>query len=198
MEKEIRVALYLRVSTAEQTHEPQRIELIEYCARNSWSAIEEFSDTISGAKFTRTGLDKLMRAVRKRQLDVLLAVKLDRLGRSLSHLAQLIAEFDKSGVAIICTSQGIDTRADNPAGRLQMHVLMAVAEFERSLIRERTKAGMAAAKTRGSAIGRPKLADDMASRVAECLRRVPRPKVREVARELGISAGKVSALSRSS
>src|SRR6187402_2982284 len=97
-----------------------------------WAAPVEYLDQISGAKFTREGLDKLMRAVRKGQIDVLLCVKLDRLGRSLPHLAQLIGEMDKHGVAMICTTQGIDTRTENPAGRLQMHVLMAVAEFERS------------------------------------------------------------------
>lgn len=191
-----RIGAYLRVSTAEQTHEPQRAELLEWCARQGWAAPREFIDQISGAKFTREGLDRMMRAVRKGELDVLVCVKLDRLGRSLSHLAQMIAELDKHGVALICTTQGIDTRADNPAGRLQMHVLMAVAEFERSLIRERTKAGLVAAKARGSKIGRPRVADEAAARVAECLARVPRPSIRAMAKELKISVGTVAMLAR--
>lgn len=191
-----RVAIYMRVSTAEQTHEPQRQELLAHCGRMGWENLVEFVDQISGAKFTRVGLDRMMKAVRKGLVDVILCVKLDRLGRSLPHLAQLIAEMEKYGVALICPTQGIDTRKANPAGRLQMHVLMAVAEFERSLIRERTKAGLVAAKSRGAKIGRPKVAANMAERVKEALARVPRPTVRAVAKELGISVGKVSALGR--
>ncbi len=192
----LRVGLYLRVSTAEQTHEPQRAELLEYCRRKDWDAPGEYIDQISGAKFTREGLDRLMRAVRKGELDVVLCVKLDRLGRSLPHLAQLISEFDKHRVAVICTSQGIDTSQDNPAGRLQMHVLMAVAEFERSLIRERTKAGMVAAKARGSKIGRPRVAASCAGRVMEAMARVPRPSIRAVAKELRVSVGTVARLAK--
>jgi DNA invertase Pin-like site-specific DNA recombinase len=193
-----RVALYLRVSTAEQTHEPQRRELLEYCARKGWREPMEFSDTISGAKFTRTGLDRLMRAVRKKSFDVTLCVKLDRMGRSLSHLAQLISEFDKHATALICTSQSIDTSHDNPAGRLQMHVLMAVAEFERSLIRERTIAGMIAARARGAKIGRPKVANETGERVRTMLLQIPRPTLRTVAKELRVSLGTVSRLARGS
>jgi DNA invertase Pin-like site-specific DNA recombinase len=96
----------------------------------------------------------MMRGVRKHQFDAVLVAKLDRLGRSLPHLAQLIAELDSHKVALVATTQGIDTTEQNPAGRLQMHVLMAVAEFEREIIRERTKAGLKAALARGSTLGR--------------------------------------------
>jgi DNA invertase Pin-like site-specific DNA recombinase len=189
-----RVALYLRVSTAEQNHEPQRLELLEFCKKRGWGEPAEYVDQISGGKFTREALDKLMRAVRKRTVDVILCVKLDRLGRSLPHLAQLIAELDKHKVALICSSQGIDTSRDNPAGRLQMHVLMAVAEFERSLIRERTRAGLVAAKARGSKIGRPRVNAEVGTRIAELLAREPRPTVRAIAAELKIGSGTVSRL----
>jgi DNA invertase Pin-like site-specific DNA recombinase len=81
--------------------------------------------------------------------------KLDRVGRSLVHLAMILDELGRLNVPLICTSQGIDTSHDNPVGRLQLGVLMAVAEFERSLIRERTKAGLAAARARGVKFGRP-------------------------------------------
>jgi DNA invertase Pin-like site-specific DNA recombinase len=152
-----RVALYFRVSTDGQTDEPQRIELREYCARRGWEDIREFSDKMSGTKFgARAGLMALGEAVRRHQIDVVVCVKLDRLGRSLTHMAQMIGEFDTHRVALIATSQGIDTSEDNPAGRMQMHVLMAVAEFERALIKERTKAGLVAAKARGSVLGRPR------------------------------------------
>ena len=113
----------------------------------------EYTDTISGAKFTRTGLDRLMADVRKRRIDTILCTKLDRLGRSLPHLAQIIFELDGNGVALVCSSQPIDTSDENPAGRLIMHVLMAVAEFERSLIRERTRAGLKVARAKGVKLG---------------------------------------------
>jgi len=95
--------------------------------------------------------------VRKHHFDAVLVAKLDRLGRSLPHLAQIVAELDANGVALVATSQGIDTTHQNPAGRLQMHVLMAVAEFEREIIRERTKAGLVAAIARGKKLGRRRL-----------------------------------------
>jgi DNA invertase Pin-like site-specific DNA recombinase len=150
----MRIALYYRVSTNDQTTEPQRLELLEYARRRGWTSLREYRDVISGAKTARVGLDMLMRGVRKHQFDAVLVAKLDRLGRSLPHLAQLIAEFDTHKVALVATTQGIDTTEQNPAGRLQMHVLMAVAEFEREIIRERTKAGLVAAVARGSKLGR--------------------------------------------
>ena len=150
-----RIALYYRVSTDDQTTEPQRLELHDYCNRRGWPIAAEYSDTASGAKFTRTGLDGLMKAVRKRRIDVILCVKLDRLGRSLPHLAAIISELDGNGVALVCSSQSIDTSDENPAGRLIMHVLMAVAQFERSLIQERTRAGLRVARAKGVRLGRP-------------------------------------------
>jgi DNA invertase Pin-like site-specific DNA recombinase len=154
-----RIATYLRVSTSDQTIDSQRLELQEYCQRRGWSVVAEYTDCVSGAKFSRSGLDGLMKAVRRRHIDVILCVKLDRLGRSLPHLAGIISELDGNGVALVCSSQSIDTSDENPAGRLIMHVLMAVAEFERSLIRERTRAGLKAAKARGVKFGAPRALD---------------------------------------
>jgi DNA invertase Pin-like site-specific DNA recombinase len=91
---EVKTATYLRVSTTGQDLEPQRHEIAEYARRRGFGEVTEYSDTISGAKFTRTGLDKFMRDVRKGRITRLLVVKLDRLGRSLPHLAQLIGELD--------------------------------------------------------------------------------------------------------
>jgi len=151
----MRVALYFRVSTEDQTSEPQRLELLAYCQRRGWEEnVSEFSDTISGAKFSRKGLDAMMAGIRKHNFDAVVCVKMDRLGRSLTHLAQMLGEMNDHGVALIATSQGIDTSASNPAAKLQLHVLMAVAEFEREIIQERTLAGLAAAKIRLAKIGR--------------------------------------------
>jgi DNA invertase Pin-like site-specific DNA recombinase len=151
----MKVALYYRVSTEGQTIEPQRLELRAYCAQRDWTVAAEVVDIVSGSKSSRAGLDALMTAVRAKEYEAVVCVKLDRLARSLAHLAQLIAEFDKHGVALVCPGQGIDTSSTNPAGRLQLHVLCAVAEFERSLIVERTKAGLVAAKARGKILGKP-------------------------------------------
>src|SRR5437868_794477 len=113
--KTYRIAIYARVSTDKQTHDSQLTELRDYCERRQWKTVREFSDVISGAKFSRTGLDALMKDVRRARIDVVLCFKLDRLGRSLPHLAQLIHELTSHRVALVCPSQGIDTSGNNPA-----------------------------------------------------------------------------------
>lgn len=151
----MRTALYYRVSTDDQTVQPQQQELRTYAQQRGWTVSAEFTDIVSGSKSSRVSLDLMMNRIRQKEFDVVMVVKLDRLARSLSHFAQLVGEFDKHGVAFVCPGQGIDTSKSNPAGRLQMHVLAAVAEFERSLIIERTKAGLAAARARGVKLGKP-------------------------------------------
>src|SRR5881392_959451 len=111
-----------------------------------------------------------MRLVRRNKAVVIACFKLDRLGRSLPHLAQIISELDQNNVAIVATSQGIDTNQDSPAGRLQMHVLMAVAEFERTLIVERVRAGQAAARAKGIKFGRPATLSQHKQTVMELLK----------------------------
>ena len=149
------IVIYLRVSTDRQTTDSQARELREYCVRRGWHDVREFSDVSSGAKFSRTGLDALMREVRKGRVDTVVAYKLDRLGRSLPHLAQLVGEMTAHRVALIVPAQGIDTSASNPASQLQLNILMAVAEFEREIIRERVNSGLRAARARGVRLGRP-------------------------------------------
>lgn len=151
----VKTALYYRVSTDDQTVQPQQQELRTYAQQRGWTVVAEFTDVVSGSKSSRVSLDQMMGRIRQREFDAVMVVKLDRLARSLSHFAQLMGEFDKHGVAFVCPGQGIDTSKSNPAGRLQMHVLAAVAEFERSLIVERTKAGLAAARARGVKLGKP-------------------------------------------
>ena len=155
----MKVAIYLRVSTDRQTTESQAVELHDYCKRRGWDDVQEFSDTSSGAKFSREGLDGLTRAVRKGRIDAVVAFKLDRLGRSLLHLAQLVAEMTAQRVALVIPAQGIDTSASNPASQFQLNVLMAVAEFEREIIRQRVNSGLRAAKARGVRLGRPSSLD---------------------------------------
>jgi DNA invertase Pin-like site-specific DNA recombinase len=151
----MKVTIYSRVSTVGQIHDSQLLDVRRYCERRGWANVEEVVDTASGAKSNRIGLDGLMAAVRRGKVDVVVCYKLDRLGRSLAHLAQLIAEFQTHRVALVCTSQGIDTTNQNPAAQLQLNILCAVAEFEREVIRERVNAGIAAARLRGVRLGRP-------------------------------------------
>jgi putative DNA-invertase from lambdoid prophage Rac len=150
-----KIALYLRVSTDGQNTDSQAVELRDYCKRRGWIEVVEYCDTASGAKFSREGLDAMMREVRKGRIDAIVAYKLDRLGRSLPHLAQLISEMTAHRVALVIPAQGIDTSAANPASQLQLNILMAVAEFERDIIRERVHSGLRAARARGARLGRP-------------------------------------------
>jgi DNA invertase Pin-like site-specific DNA recombinase len=115
-----------------------------------------YVDRISGAKTSRPELDRMVRDIRAGQVERLVVYKLDRLGRSLTHLALILDELHRLRVPLIASSQGIDTSDDNPAGRLQLGVLMAVAEFERGIIRERVNAGLAATRQRGVTLGRPR------------------------------------------
>jgi DNA invertase Pin-like site-specific DNA recombinase len=151
-----RIAVYGRVSTGAQSHASQLREVRAY-VRRRWPKAEvtEYLDKASGAGFTRAGLDALMERVRQGRVDILAVYKLDRLGRSLKHLAQLIGEFETHDTALVCTSQGIDTSDGNPAGRFMRTVLVGVAEFERDMIRERINAGLAAAREHGTKSGKP-------------------------------------------
>jgi len=134
----------------------------------------------------------MMTEIRKGRIGVVAVYKLDRLGRSLQHLAQLIGELETHGTALIASSQGIDTSEANPAGRLQMHVLAAVAEFERSVIVERINAGLAAARERGTKLGRPRTLDRHIRAVAKLSRKGLSG--RKIAAKLNIPAGSVFAV----
>ena len=188
-----RIAVYGRVSTDGQNHDSQLREVRAYIRRR-WPKAEvtEYLDKASGAKFKREGLDAMLAEVRRDRIDIIAVYKLDRLGRSLQHLAQLIGELERHGTALVASSQGIDTSESNPAGRLQMHVLAAVAEFERSVIVERINAGLAAARERGAKFGRPRTLDRHVAAVAK-LRRKGLSE-RKIAAELKIPAGSVSAI----
>jgi DNA invertase Pin-like site-specific DNA recombinase len=151
-----KVAIYSRVSTDDQDTALQTTELLEYSKKRGWEPIMFEDHGFSGAKFDRPALNKMMDGVRSGAIDLVLTWKLDRMGRSTQHLAGIINELLEADVGLVVPTQGIDTSAGsiNPASKLQLNVLAAVAEFERDLIRERTKAGMKAAKSRGILIGR--------------------------------------------
>jgi DNA invertase Pin-like site-specific DNA recombinase len=147
------LALYARVSTAEQTVDAQLHQLRRYA--ESWDAeAVEFVDTgVSGAKDSRPGLNDLLAAARRREVGTVVCTKLDRLARSTRHLCNLAAEFEALGVDLVILDLAADT--STPMGKLLFTMLAGVAEFERELIRERVCAGMKAARAKGKKIGRP-------------------------------------------
>ena len=201
----VNVALYVRVSTADQDCELQLRELQEYANRFGWKIVETYQETMSGAKTSRPGLDQLLADARQRKFDCVLVWKLDRFGRSLVDCLDNIRILDLAGIRFIATTQGLDTDQRNPASRFLLQVLGAAAEFERSLIIERTQAGRRryeadydagkVGKTTHSRSGkdlapyRPKKVFDR-DRVLE-LRREGKS-LREIAATLGIGFGTVS------
>ena len=154
---DMKTAIYCRVSTDEQTVEPQLIELRAYAAQRKMLVTHEFTDTISGSKYARTGLDALLELVRAKKVEAVLVVKIDRVSRSLKHFVRFCDELKQNGVSLIVPGQGIDTSSQNPCGEMQLGILAVIAQFERSLIRERTRAGLAAARACGKKLGRPSL-----------------------------------------
>ncbi len=150
----MRAAIYARCSTQDQTVDLQLDGLRDYAKARELEVVGEYLDEgISGAKSKRPALDQLMADAHRRAFDVVLVWKLDRLGRSLGHLIRVVDTLGSLGVALVSLGDpGLDTTS--PHGRLIFAVMGAVAEFERGLIAERTKAGMAAAKRRGRRLGR--------------------------------------------
>jgi putative DNA-invertase from lambdoid prophage Rac len=150
----MRAAIYARVSTLDQEPENQLEELRRYVQARGWTATEFVDRGVSGMRESRPALDMLVKDARRRRFDVLVVWRLDRLGRSLRHLILLLEEFNSLGVGFVSLHEGID--ATTPAGRLQMHILGAIAEFERERIRERVLAGLQRAKAAGRRLGRPR------------------------------------------
>jgi DNA invertase Pin-like site-specific DNA recombinase len=176
----MKVALYARVSTTDrQTTETQMRELRAYVAARGWTPTEFVDEGVSGAKDRRPGLDAMLAAARRRTVDAVLVWKLDRLGRNLKHLVNVLAEFQATGVVFVSINEGIDF--STPAGRLQFHVLAALAEFERGRIQERVKAGLARARAEGVRLGRPRRRID-----PKKLAGVANLPLREAARRLGV------------
>jgi DNA invertase Pin-like site-specific DNA recombinase len=150
----MKTALYARVSTDDQSIDSQLQQCRQWCRRNGVTATE-FTEKVSSVSANRKAFDEMMALVRKGRIKLIVTYKMDRLGRSVVQLAQFIGEMDSLGVAVVCISQGVDTRVSNPMGRMQMQMLMVFAEFERSVIKERTRDGLEAAKARGVTLGRP-------------------------------------------
>ncbi len=137
----VQVALYARVSTADQNCELQLRELQEYAVHHGWHVVQVYQDVMSGAQKRRPGLNRLLADAAARRFRCVLVWKLDRFGRSLVDCLNNIQILESSGVRFLAITQGLDTDQQNPTSRFLLHVLGAAAEFERSLIRERSFAG---------------------------------------------------------
>jgi DNA invertase Pin-like site-specific DNA recombinase len=177
----MRTAIYCRVSTQLQEPLNQQFALRKYCEARSWSIVDEFVDHgVSGMTDSRPQLDRLMKAARRRSFDLVLVAALDRLGRNLRHLIVTMDEFRALGVGFASLNEGIDTTT--PAGKLQLHVLAAISEFEFGRLQERIRLGMARAKAQGRHLGRPRpnVTDDQLIAVESL-------SVRQAASRLGIS-----------
>jgi DNA invertase Pin-like site-specific DNA recombinase len=156
----MKAALYARVSTTNrQDPALQTRELKEYCRRRGWKLVAEYVDRgVSGSRDSRPALDRLMGAAKQREFDAVLVWKLDRFGRSLRHLVNALAELEALGVTFVSLKDNLDL--STPAGRLMFQIIGAMAEFERSLISERVRAGLRNARAKGKRIGRPRVAVD--------------------------------------
>ncbi len=179
-----RIAIYARVSTVDQHPEVQLERLRQYAAARGVEAVEFVDHGVSGRKDKRPALDKLLGTARRREVSAVVVVKLDRLARSVRHLTRLAEEFEALSVDLVVLDQAIDT--GTPAGRLLFSMLGAIAEFEGDLIRDRTRAGLAAARRRGVQLGRPPVVDDLMRSRIQRLRRCGRS-YSEIASATGIS-----------
>jgi len=161
----MRAAIYARVSTNNgQDPHMQIRELREYCERRGWEIEGDYVDVgVSGAKEHRPQLDALLVVCRKRRVDAVVVYRYDRFARSLRQLVNALEEFRSLGIEFISLHEGVDT--STPNGRLVFGIFASIAEFERELIRDRVKSGIAAAKSRGKILGRPRVRVD-ATRIA--------------------------------
>lgn len=180
-----RVAIYVRVSTQEQSCDLQRAELLAYAHARGWTVCEVFEDRATGTNANRPMLKLLLQAVRTRKVDVVAVWKLDRFARSLKDLVVMIQDFSELGVPLVSLRDNVDL--STTSGKLMLHLIGAFAEFEASLIQERTRAGLLNAKARGVRLGRPRLDREGEIRA---LRKTGKT-YREIEAELGVSMGTI-------
>ena len=180
----MKAAIYARVSTIEQNCDNQLLELRRYVEARGWTVQEYVDRGVSGEKDRRPALDRLVTDSKRRRFDVLVCWRLDRLGRNLRHLVTMLEELQHVGVAFVSMGEGID--CTTPAGKLQLHILAALAEFERGRIRERVLAGLQRARAQGRRLGRPRTRLPI-----ERLQRVDGLPVDVAAERLGVSRSTV-------
>ncbi len=187
----MKAALYGRVSTTDKGQDPelQLRPLRSYCTARELELAGEFVDYASGNKDRRPELDRLLDAARKRQIDCIVVWKLDRFGRSLKHLITTLDELNGLGVGFISYSENIDL--STASGRLMFHIIASMAEFERELIKERVKAGIANARAKGKRHGRKPLPPVTIKKVIDACVQAPDSSVRDIAELVDVSRAAV-------
>jgi len=159
----MKVAIYIRVSTAEQTTLNQELELKRYSENNNYEVYKIYREEgVSGARTSRPQLDLMLQDMRNKEFDAIIVWKLDRLGRSVQHLLQLLEEFQNKGVRLICVDMNIDT--GTPQGKFFFTIVGAFAELEREIITERIKLGLERRRKQGLPVGRQKGSKDKTKR----------------------------------
>lgn len=182
------VAIYARVSTDDQSADAQLRDLREYVENRGWTEVQEFVDEgISGSKDSRPAWNKLWDGMQKGRIKVLVVHALDRLGRSLPHLVKIITTCIERDITLISFRENIDLSTST--GRMIAGIFSVLADYELSIIRDRTKAGMRAAKARGSQVGQKRRYFD--KRKATELRDQGWGQIR-IARALGVGVGRVN------
>src|SRR5215472_9258359 len=183
-----RAAIYARVSTHNgQNPEMQLEEVRQYCRRREWTVVREYVDKgVCGAQESRPSLDQLLTDCRKRRVDAVVVYRYDRFARSLRQLVNALEDFRSLGIEFISLHEGVDT--STPNGRLVFGIFASIAEFERELIRDRVRSGIAAARSKGKRLGRPRVKVD-AARIATL--RASGLSWPKIAAELGVSVGTV-------
>jgi len=185
----MRIAIYARVSTKDQSCELQVRDLRAYCAARVFDLVREYVDVgQSGAKDSRPELNKLMDDARKRQFDAIVVWRFDRFARSTKHLLSALEEFRSLGIQFISYQENIDT--SSALGQALFTIVSAVAQLERDLIRERVSAGIRNARANGKKLGRPKNGVDR-ERILEL--KAQGQGLRQIATTLGVGYGTVRA-----
>jgi DNA invertase Pin-like site-specific DNA recombinase len=192
-----RAVFYLRVSTIDQTTANQERELRQVAERMGCEVLKVYKDHgISGTKRRdeRPAFDAMCRDAAKRQFDVIMAWSVDRLGRSLQDLVAFLSEIHALRVNLYLHQQGLDTTT--PAGKAMFQMMGVFAEFERAMIQERVRAGLARARSEGKRLGRPRIAPELEERIRKALATPGRPGVRKIAERFGVDPGTVQRISR--
>lgn len=191
-----RAALYVRVSTDQQTVQNQLDVLHEVARRSDWQIVHIFADEgISGAngRDKRPAFDALLKAISRREIDIVAAWSVDRLGRSLGDLVSFLGDIQSRGTDLYLHQQAIDT--STPSGRMLFQMLGVFAEFERSIITARIHAGLDRARAKGVKFGRPGLPNARLEEVRKAL--LDGQSIRKAAKMTGVSTASVQRVKRS-
>lgn len=190
-----KLAFYLRVSTNKQDAKSQMLALVEYCRRHGWTVAATsliFSEKVSALKTKRTELDRLLQATRAGLVDTVLTYRVDRVGRSMLHLVNLLAELKRNRIRVVGVADNFDNADTSPDAVFRQNLLVSLAELERGRIVERTFAGLAAARRAGRIGGRRRVSDAKIAEAWTLRAKNPPVSLRSIAATVGLSPSYLS------